>query len=199
MADTLEALDNEQILKSAKQRKEQLSIEDLRSILAATSSRQTAETSKAQPVNTAAVQTDAAPQASNSTKSAVLTECCATGDVPARLRYSQGSFPNSCPVSGKPFAQDAAVGRAVSQQQQIQLMLEQQNQPGHAQNSAEGISECPSASAQQLATAATLIELSEAAAPVQILAQLQHTGRDPGSKESREDLPTNEAFSRGLA
>ena len=122
-AGTLEASANQQILKWAKQRKEQLSIEDLRSILAATSSRQTAETSKAQLVNTAAVQTDAAPQAGNSTKSAVLTECCATADVPARLRYSKGSFPNSCPVSGKPFAQDTAVGRAVSQQQQTQLVF----------------------------------------------------------------------------
>ena len=73
-------------------------------------------------------------------------------------------------------------------------MLEQQSQSNHAQSSSEGISEGTLASSQQLATAAKIAEPSQAAAPVQIWAQLQHTGHDPGSKESTKYLPTDEVL-----
>lgn len=183
-SDTLEVFDNQQILRSAKQRVQQVNIQDFRSIAAAAGSSQTAEVSNAQPVNAAADQTGASSPGSKTTQSAVLLECCASADVSAkltqlqhlnkfalatyahhsnvradgslelkyfccrgpnaykpyitqyvplgdimqrrsietlkkcgcgcyvRLHYPQGSFPNSCPVSGKPFAPDTTVGKA---------------------------------------------------------------------------------------
>ena len=62
-----------------------------------------------------------------------------------KVRYPQGSFPDLCPVSRKPFTADTAVHKAVFQQQH--------SHTAEAQNAADAIDDSPLISSQPEATA----------------------------------------------
>ncbi|DBA81384.1 TPA: hypothetical protein ACH3X2_006981 [Trebouxia sp. C0005] len=101
-----------------------------------------------------------------------------------KVRYPQGSFPDLCPVSRKPFTADTAVHKAVIQQQHRHFAERQD--AAHASNGT------PLISSQQEATAETSSQSGAAADQVQIWGQLQHTGHTPGTKESEKHLPIDE-------
>ena len=101
-----------------------------------------------------------------------------------KVRYPQGSFPDLCPVSRKPFTADTAVHKAVIQQQH--------SHPAEGKDAADASNGSPLISSQQEATAETSSQSGAAADQVQIWGQLQHTGHTPGTKESEKHLPIDE-------
>ena len=103
-----------------------------------------------------------------------------------KVKYPQGSFPDLCPVSKKPFTADTAVHKAVVQQQH--------SHTAEAHNAADATGDCPLISSQPgtSATAESSSQSGAAVDQVQIWGQLQHTGHTPGTKESEEHLPIDE-------
>ncbi len=79
-----------------------------------------------------------------------------------KVRYSQGSFPDLCSVSRKPFTADTAVHKAFVQQQHSQI--------AEGQNAADAIDDSPLTSSQPeaKATAETSSQSGTAVDQVQI-------------------------------